>query len=402
MIISDLKKIKLPDTPGVYIFRGSRKEVLYVGKATSLRSRVKSYFVENISEVRSPLIALLVDKASTVTYEKTDSVLEALILESILIKKYQPQYNTKEKDDKSFQYVLITDELYPRVLMVRGRDLLNGKRKKIGLIKNEYGPFPAGGALRVGLSIIRKIFPFRDMCTPQSDKVCFNSQIGLCPGVCGGLISSKEYKKNIRHINLFFKGKKGELLTRLKKQMNVYSKLLEFEKAQNIKRQIYSLKHINDVAMIKRSVAGTKENIRIEGYDIAHLSGQYVVGVMTVVTNGEVEKNEYRKFKIKSFDGADDTRALNEVLERRFKHEDWTKPDLIVLDGGKAQLNVGLKAGKLHGVKVVSVVKDSHHKPKGILGDGIMMKKFKQDILLVNAESHRFAIKYHRSLRDKI
>ena len=402
MKASDLKQYKLPDSPGVYFFRGARKQILYIGKATSIKSRVRSYFVSNIAETRSPLILAMLQKAKTVTFIKTDSVLEALILEASLIKKYQPVHNTREKDDKSFQYVVLTNETYPKVLLVRGKDLNTGDViRKLGKIKYEFGPFTQGGALREGLKIIRKIFPFRDKCTPKSDKLCFNAQIGLCPGVCDNRISKKEYTRNIRNIKLFFQGKKKDILKQLNKQMKEASKNLYFEDALKIKKQIFSLEHINDVALIKNDLPIGK-NSRIEGYDIAHISGKFVVGVMVVVSGGVALKSEYRKFKIKSFEGADDTRALREVLKRRFNHEEWARPNLIVMDGGKAQFKVGCEFGKTNNISVVSVVKDDKHKPKGVLGEEEIIKKFKQEILLVNSEAHRFAIKYHRSLRDKI
>ena len=193
-----MKKLnkKLPDHPGVYIFRGPKREILYIGKATSLKSRVASYFRRNLMETRGPIIVGMVEVAKTVDFIETDSVLEALILEAHLIKKHQPSFNTKEKDNKSFNYVVITKEDFPRVMTMRGRELgeLNLKPNTSNL-KAVFGPFPQGSVLREALKIVRKIFPFSDNCRPNQGKSCFNAQIGLCPGVCAGTISKAEYAK---------------------------------------------------------------------------------------------------------------------------------------------------------------------------------------------------------------
>src|SRR3989304_2857242 len=178
---------KLPDNPGVYIFRGPKRVILYIGKATSLHTRVASYFRRDLISTRGPIIAGMIEAAKNVDFIETDSVLEALILEAQLIKKHQPPYNTKEKDNKSFNYVVITKEDFPRVMTMRGRELgeLNLKPNTSNL-KAVFGPFPQGSVLREALKIVRKIFPFSDNCRPNQGKSCFNAQIGLCPGVCAG------------------------------------------------------------------------------------------------------------------------------------------------------------------------------------------------------------------------
>src|SRR3989344_5544176 len=180
---------KIPDKSGVYFFKKG-KDILYIGKATSLRDRVKSYLGKDLIETRGPILVDMVFQADRVEYKVTESVLEAIILEANLIKKYQPKYNTKEKDDKSYNYAVITKEDFPRVLLIRGREL----EAKVGgvhelNIKYKFGPYPNGSAIKEGLKIIRKIFPYRDKCNPSKGspwKPCFNRQIGLCPGVCSG------------------------------------------------------------------------------------------------------------------------------------------------------------------------------------------------------------------------
>ena len=404
MELQDFKKEQLPDAPGVYIFLGVDKEPLYIGKATSLRSRVRSYFDNGISSTRGSHIAGMVEMATTIDFIETDSVLEALILEANLIKKYRPHYNTKEKDDKSFNYVVITKEDFPRVLIVRAKELFGGKASKLKYdIKYEFGPFPQGAILKDALKIVRKIFPFRDRCSPSSGTPCFNCQIKLCPGVCTGEISKREYSKIIRNLKLFFEGEKGQVVKRLEREMRDVAKRQEFERAGEIKKTIFALKHIQDIALIRNSAEEIIGDIRIEAYDVAHISGKFVVGVMTVVEDAIVRKSDYRKFKIKSFEGVDDTRALGEILERRLTHSEWQLPRLFVVDGGMAQKNTAERVLRGAGViiPVVGVVKDEQHRPKKIIGDKKLVQKYEKDILLANYEAHRFAIAYHRQLRGK-
>lgn len=385
----------LPDEPGVYFFKKGR-DIFYIGKATSLKSRVRSYFSKDIFETRGPMIERMVEGADSVDFKQTDSVLEALILEANLIKKHQPAFNTELKDDKSFNFVVITKEEFPRVLVVRGRDLET--KWEPDDIKYSFGPYPNGLQLREALKIIRKIFPFSDKCRPNAKKPCFDFQIGTCPGVCNGFISKKDYQRLIQNIKLFFEGKKGELLKKLSREMKEYAKSQEFEKAEDVKRTIFALNHIKDVSLIKREQKIS--DVRVEAYDIAHISETNRVGVMTVVEDGLPKKTDYRKFKIKSA-GAGDTAALREVLERRLAHTDWPLPKLIVMDGGVQQFNVAKKVLDEHGFQIplVSVVKNERHKPREILGEPAIRRKYESEIILANSEAHRFAIAYHRNKR---
>ncbi|NCN07985.1 hypothetical protein GW944_00245, partial [Candidatus Parcubacteria bacterium] len=239
---SDLKKFNLPDSPGVYYFLGKGKKILYVGKATSLKDRVKSYLptgrqaLHSILMTRGPLIEKMLSEAVSVDFVETDSVLEALLLEAYEIKRIQPLYNTKEKDDKSHNYVIITKEEYPRVLIERGRNLLKIENSKLKIAKR-FGPFPHGSELREALKIVRKLFPFRDKCTPNQGKPCFNAQIGLCPGVCSGDINKKDYRKLIKHLELFFEGKKDKVVKSLEKEMKALAKEEKFEEADKVKKK---------------------------------------------------------------------------------------------------------------------------------------------------------------------
>lgn len=404
---------KMPDSPGVYFFIGKGGQTLYIGKATSLKNRVRSYFALDIGEKRSPLIAKMIGEISNIKFTKTDSALEALILESALIKKFDPPYNTADKDQKSFNYVVITDEEFPRVLLVRERQITTpltplhrGGEKQEYKILRAFGPFPHGGELREALKIVRKIFPFRDKCSPLT-RPCFNYQIGLCPGVCSGAISKKDYSRIIRHIITFFEGRMKKLIKDLEREMKVRAKSREFEEAQAIKRKIFALQHVNDIALLKSRKDGARGE-RIEAYDVAHTSGKEVVGVMVVIESGEVKKSEYRMFKIRGESGASDTEALREMLQRRFNHSEWKFPDLIVVDGSLAQINSALKALRYSRLKipVVAVTKDERHRAKEIRATSYesrsAIEKMEKEILLANSEAHRFAIKFHRKLRDKI
>jgi len=456
-----LKKLKMPDKSGVYFFYKG-KDILYIGKATSLRDRVKSYFGKDIINTRGPAILDMVTGATNIKWKETDSVLEALILEANLIKKYQPKYNTKEKDNKSFNYVCITKtkvvrqglttEL-PKVLVVRGRNLKKENYQSI------FGPFPNGLQLREAMKIIRRIFPYIDDQSSKRNNKEFYKQLGLSPLIASQKnpfqkvlgsprrnflearpdhfekdfsASLLQYKNNIKNLKLFFQGKKKSVVMNLKKEMFSYAKNKEFEKAGEIKKRIFALEHINDVALIKDDIFASQNNLnssrftqitgaytdknlnnsasqiklqnsRLEAYDIAHLAGKNMVGVMTVLENGELAKHEYKKFIIRTQDKSNDTGALLEVLSRRLRHTEWGLPSIIVMDGSTAQINIAKSVLSRYQFKipVVSVVKDDRHKAKAIMGDEEIIKKYKKDILLINSEAHRFAIAFHKKRRNK-
>jgi excinuclease ABC subunit C len=402
------KKAKnMPDGPGVYYFLGPRKEVLYIGKATSLRDRVRSYFSSDLIVTRGPLLVEMLGLAKTVEWKGADSVLEALILEANLIRSHQPMYNTMLKDDKSFNYVVITKEDYPRVLVVRGKNLDDEFSEKKRLYT--FGPFPHGLQLREAMKLIRKIFPYRDTCTPAEEmlkagkrpKACFNAHIGLCPGVCTGAVSKAEYRRLLHHIVLLFQGKKKQLLKTLEREMKAAAKEERFEEAARLRSQVFALGHIQDVSLIKDEYRKPKMTLgvtRIEAYDNAHLRGGSFVGVMTVVEDGEAQKGDYRKFRIRSAAPGDDVGALREVLARRLGHDEWPLPRIIVVDGSTGQINAAEKVLGEHSmtIPVVGVVKDEKHRPRDIRGDRELINGRERDILLANAEAHRFAIGYHR------
>jgi excinuclease ABC subunit C len=403
MTLKEREQYDLPRTPGVYFFKRG-KEILYIGKATNLDQRTKSYFKGKLMETRGPLIVKMVEDTDTLECIETESALEALLLESHLIKKHQPYYNSREKDDKSYNYVVITDEDFPRVFTVRKRqlDILRGKKEPL---LHVFGPFPQGQLLREALNIIRKIFPFYGKKGRGSYAQEFYQQMGLEPGSNKQSSLRENYLENIRYIALFFEGKKRSIIKTLKKRMMQYAKNLEFEKADILKKQMFSLEHIRDVALMRRDFElGTETTLfRIEAYDIAHHQGQAMVGVMVVHNGREIDSSEHRLFNIKTVSSSNDTAALSEVLQRRLKNTQWVYPSMIVVDGGVAQkraMEKVLREAKLS-IPVVSVVKDERHKAKTLLGQKKLTEKYSQEILAINAESHRFAISAHKRKHRK-
>ncbi len=403
----------MPDTPGVYFFLGKKKSMLYIGKATSLRDRTRSYFSPDLMHTRGPLLVDMLAKAETIEWRETDSVLEALLLEASLIRLYKPPHNTDLKDDKSFNYVVITKEDFPRVLVVRGKTLNAEHPPKTRAYC--FGPFPHGMQLREAMKLIRKIFPYRENCTPcieqlkkgKKCKPCFNEHIGLCPGVCTGKVSKEEYRRTVRHIVLLFQGRKKQLIATLNKEMRVAAKNEEFEEAKELHRRMYALQHIQDISLIKdeyRSpTLGADTSRRIEAYDVAHLRGSSNVGVMVVVEEGMPSKGQYRKFNIKTAKGGDDAGALREILSRRLGHDEWPLPRIIAVDGSTAQINAAQKvlAEYSMAIPVVGVVKDEKHRPRNIVGDRELIAGNEREILLANSEAHRFAIGFHRNKSRK-
>lgn len=413
MLKADLQKLELPDDPGVYMFKKGRK-ILYIGKAASLRDRVRSYFSKDLVITRAPAISRMVTETDGLSWTVTQSVLEALITEANLIKRHLPEYNVASKDNKSFNYLVITKEDFPKILIVRGRELhQNWSESKL---RNVFGPFPQGMALQEAVKIVRRIFPFRDRkCVPCEEqtsgglasrgvrcKPCFNRQIGMCPGVCTGEVTKAEYMVTVRHISQLFSGNFQGLKRQLTKEMKAAARAQDYEKAERLRRQCSALEHIKDVSLIRdESRISAGGGARVEAFDVAHTSGTETVAVMTVVNNGEKVKAAYRKFKIQAA-GNNDVGALKEALERRLNHTEWPLPKVFVTDGGMAQMRAAERILKKAGlmIPVVGVVKNEMHKPEKLIGDERAIKAYERDILLANSEAHRFAITWHRKRRD--
>lgn len=386
----------IPATPGVYLMRNRAGKIIYVGKAVNLKRRVSGYFLRP-QETR---ISKMVSEIGGIDFLKTDTAIEALILESGLIKKYSPPYNIREKDDKSFLHVVITKEIFPRVLLVYGREMQNLP------VKSFFGPFTSASSIREALKIIRRIFPY-GIHPPEkigkAKRPCFEYEIGLCPGTCIGAISKKEYLRNIRNLTLFFGGKKERILKSLEKEMKDAAKKTEFEKAAKLRGRIFALKHIQDVALISENKIEGGENLeaskRVEGYDVSNISGTSAVGAMAVWQGG-ISKKEYRLFRIRTITGSNDVGMLKEIITRRLNNN-WPLPDLVMVDGGSAQVSVAREAiaEKGLGIPVVGIGKGPERKRNDFIGSIPAWIK-PGELIKLRDEAHRFAISYHRRVRS--
>jgi len=342
----ELRKInfkKIPQKPGVYFFKDKNGKVLYVGKAASLRVRVKQYFHD---EVEAKIAAMLT-AAKDLSFIAVNSDLQAVILEAKLIKTYQPKYNSLLKDGKRHLYLGVTKDKYPRLKFLRRPELEN--------LSFWAGPFPSSATLKQILRRVRKIFPYCS-CKSSRKNPCLNYQLGLCLGP--EIVSVSEYKKMIKKLTMFLSGESDKVLKTIQKEMLFAAKNLDFEKATILKNQIVFLQQIlysrgllagEEVFAEKglkqlRKILAKYQKInpsvlrRIEAYDIANFGEKIIVGAFAVLENGETTPNEYRLFKIYGLK-QDDPACLAQVLARRLKHQEWVYPQLILIDGGKGQLS---------------------------------------------------------------
>lgn len=420
-----IKEGRLPPTPGVYIMKDVGGKILYIGKATSLRSRVSSYFVRPADD----RIAAMVQKIRSVDYQKTPTAVEALMLEANLIKKFQPPYNVLEKDDKSFLYLTFSREPYPRPVLIRGHELARLPKRQFLKV---FGPYRSAAAVEGALDILRKVFPWTT-CQPAAagkpgrKRPCFYRHLGLCPGVCTGEISPTDYRKIIRGLMRFFDGKWAEVIRDTRAAMKKASAEERFEEAAALRSRLYQLQHIRDIAVLKREDARLDAAInifgRIEGYDISNIGGKEAVGSMVVFVDGRPKKSEYRKFAIKTVQGSNDTAMMEEVLRRRFGRwrlspngtvpsaaMRWPKPDLILIDGGIGQMNAAkraLEAASLS-IPLVAIAKGFDRKRDELVYDksdyelARLVLAFKPMLQHLRDEAHRFAITYHRRLRGRV
>jgi excinuclease ABC subunit C len=422
-----IKKNTLPDSPGVYFYYDAKGKLLYIGKATSLKRRVGSYF----TKAHDRRIAKLVSEITKIDYIETPTVIEALVLEANQIKAHKPAYNILMADDKSFWYAVITKEDYPRLELMRGHDLkllgvnpfqktLSEKAKKHFLAI--YGPYTSARALKTAFHILRRIIPWSE-CVPGSKRPCFNAQIGLCAGVCTEAVSKREYKQVIKQLRMFFEGKKRQLVIDLKKQMKQAAKVEEYEKAAVLRNRIFALEHIKDVALIQKDdrelIPESRRGeldlaARIEGYDISNISGKFAVGSMVVFEGGKPSKSQYRKFKIKSVQGANDVGMMEEVMRRRLRRAElypkaWPLPELMVIDGGEGQVARVERVMQEMGVSVpmIGIAKGPDRKQDRLVynrkDEKLLAIAERGKVLFqrVRDEAHRFAVKYHRQLRSK-
>ena len=405
---------KIPKEPGVYTFLDKDGDVLYIGKAKNLKNRVKQYFQKNLD--RGPAMEVMVEKAKRIKLYETESEIEALLLEAELINKIQPKYNVREKDDKSFMLIHIEKVDFPCVRLVRSKDVrdLGNKLKK----REYFGPYTQGLALKNSIKYLRRIFNFCDCSKAKfntykkRERTCLYGDIGLCSGACVGKIYKEDYQKSIELLKEFLRGGKKKVIKILEIEMHNASKNKEFEKAAEFRNKVESLSHIHEVAVGIRDKFFESSKIlfkRIECFDISNIQGEFSVGGMSVVKNGQKSTSDYRKFKIKTVKGANDLAMTKEILHRRF-HNSWPMPDLLVIDGGRTHLNIVLKVLKENKLEIpaMSIAKGiKRDKNEFHFASSDLTKYFKKSpelskmVVVARNEAHRFAVKYYRLLHSK-
>lgn len=399
---------QLPDLPGVYIFRDAHQKIIYIGKATSLKKRVSSYFSRDLSTKTQALVARIAD----LEYKTTPSESQALIVEAALIKEHQPQYNISLKDDKSFPFIKITKEDFPLVYVCRR------KKKEDADTAVYFGPYTDAALLRQAIRIIRKIFPFRS-CRKLPSGACLYGRIKLCPAPCAGAITKREYSRIIDNIVLFLKGKTDDLIKRLLVDMQEKSKNLLYEEAAQLRDQVNALTAvarggsagagINELEDLRLMLALERPPRRVEGFDISNTSGQEACGSMVSFYEGRPDKSGYRRFRIKTVSVIDDYSMLAEVIRRRYqrlKEEKLPLPDLILVDGGKGHLAVAQKELLTLGLEVplVSIAKEDENVYTNRKSHPIRFsieRPALNFIRRIRDEAHRFAVSYHQVLRRK-
>src|SRR3989344_1665018 len=469
---------KIPSSPGIYFFSaGGGKEtlrrVLYIGKAANLKKRLNSY--KKAADLR---IQKMLETASKLDWQETGSEIEALILESQLIKKHRPLFNIMLRDDKQYFYVGITHstgskqakEEFPRIFLthqprIETSNKRQGARKEkketwslgsLSLVSEYMGPFTEGASIKTTLKLLRKIFPYCT-CKQKHNRYCLNYHIGNCLGFCClnekgirdyelGIMEEqrKEYGKNIKAVKDILNGKRIPVLNHLQKEIGQLGENQEFEKAIVLRDKIAKLEKVFANAKVIKQMnyeSGIMNQTlkelakvlqlkkipeRIEGYDVSNIQGRFATGSMVVFTpstlrdasgqasSGQAtyhpDKNEYRKFKIRTVspDQGGDVAMLKEMLTRRFNHPEWQFPDLILIDGGKGQLNTALSVIPKN-ISVIALTKDKKHRGHHVFSN---TKKtatplfdwplpVKNLILFIDSEAHRFAISYYRKLHRK-
>lgn len=423
-MISDNLKAKLktlPSAPGVYFHKNQKGEVIYVGKAAVLKNRVRQYFQNTEKDSKTEALVAEIFDTDWIVVE---TEMDALFLESEMIKRYMPQWNILLRDDKTVSYVRI-DMNNPVPFVSTTRNPLDDGATYIG-------PFYAKNTILKALRILRKIFPFYDK--PYDGKKTLNSDLGLTPGIEIGKTTPKEYKKSLRFLIRYLNGDREKLILDLEKQMKSAAALGDFEEAAKLRDEYFGLKGLkrkivfsdkefldlsSDQALLElKQLLGLKEPPRrIEGYDISHISGTNTVASMVVFQNGVSDRTAYRKFKIRSSKN-DDTASMYEVIFRRLKHKEWAFPDLIILDGAIPQLGAVINLLESVHIPVIGRNKSGDHTRNADVnviipvqntdGSYEYRSKFYSNeshlaklIARIDEESHRFAITYHRQLRSK-
>ncbi|HLZ14593.1 MAG TPA: excinuclease ABC subunit UvrC [Candidatus Saccharimonadales bacterium] len=429
----------LPADPGVYFHKDATGEIIYVGKAAKLTNRVRQYFQK--SRRRDPKTEALVAEIADTDWMVVDSEMEALFLEAEMIRRYMPRYNILLRDDKSLSYIRIDyDSEYPTVTTTR-RPLDDGARY--------FGPYLSTVSVRTALKSLRRIFPFATKRTPGQKRATLYYHLGLDPGLEEGRTSLEAYRANLRKLMAVIEGKRKTIEREIEKEMRQAAKRSDFEVAAKLRNQLFSLQNLSNQVIFsdKEFLDISKDHAltelvdllslanypaRIEGYDISHMQGTDVVASMVVFTNGVSNKGEYRKFKTHK-DHNNDFYNMNETITRRLSEKNrkaWGVPSLVLIDGGKGQLDAAIRARDEAGcgrIPFIGLAKREEQiviqkgKSNVTLREEIMRKlggyaTESEDFILVNLphttnvvkllqrirdESHRFAVSYHSVLKVK-
>lgn len=407
------KLSKLPDAPGVYFHKNEAGEVIYVGKAAVLKNRVRQYFQKSRKDVKTEaLVAEIYDTDWIVV----DTEMDALFLESEMIKRYMPKWNILLRDDKTVSYVRISmHDTVPYVSFTRTP--MDDKAVYVG-------PFYGKTVVERAVRALRRIFPY--YVKPYDGKKTLDTDLGLTPGIEINKTTPEQYKKNLKKFIRYLEGDRKKLLSELEKTMKNEAEKGNYELAAEARDQLFGLKELqkkivfsdkefldisSDQALMDlKRILGLKEPPRrIEGYDISHQSGTNTVGSMVVFINGASARSEYRKFKVRSSTN-DDLKSMVEVITRRLKHKEWDYPDLIILDGGAGQVNAILPLVEPLGIPIIGRDKSGDHSKSAtvkiiIPNKGLMPidkgSHVARLIARIDEESHRFAITYHSLLKRK-
>ncbi len=435
----ETKLAELPKSPGVYFHKDKDGKIIYVGKAAVLRNRVRQYFQK--SRNRDPKTEALVAEIADIDWMVVESELEALFLEAEMIRRYMPQYNILLRDDKSMSYIRIDyDSDYPTVSTTR-RPLDDGARY--------FGPYFSAYAVRQALKLLRKIFPFATKRIPGQKRATLHYHLGMDPGLEEGRTSLEDYRKNLRKLIAVIEGRRKTIIKELERDMKRAAKAKEFEQAAKLRNQlawlqgldkqvIFSDKEFLDISKdhalseLVDLLSIEKYPFRIEGYDISHMQGTDVVASMVVFTNGVSNKGEYRKFKTK-IDHNNDFYNMHETIKRRLSEKNrkaWGIPSLVLIDGGKGQLDAAIRARDEAGCQNIPFIGLAKREEQIVLQNeksGLILNKLSmqrlggfssesEDFTLINVphntnlikllqrirdESHRFAVSYHSVLKVK-
>ena len=405
---------KLPVEPGVYFHKNAAGEIIYVGKAAVLKNRVRQYFQKSHKDIKTEA---LVREIADTDWIVVDTEMDALFLESEMIKRYMPKWNILLRDDKSVSYVRITmNEEVPYITFTRNP--VDDKATYIG-------PFYGKSAVEKAVRSLRRIFPY--YTKPYNNKKTLDTDLGLTPGIEIGKCTPKDYKRNLRKLIRYLEGDRKKLLKDLEKTMHAEAAVGNYELAAEARNQLFGLRELK-----KKIVFSDKEFLdissdqalkqlqdlleldkpprRIEGYDISHQSGENTVGSMVVFINGASARSEYRKFKVRTSRN-DDLKSMTEVISRRLKHTEWDFPDLIILDGGVTQVNAILPLVEQYNIPVIGRDKSGDHsrnaKVKLVIPKGSKHRELPSNshiarlIARIDEEAHRFAITYHSLLKRK-